>query len=218
MELAFFGYNCFRIKKRDTTLVINPFDPREVGLSMTKQEGDMVLYTKSEKDISDSQRDKVELSPDREKKGKELLEIFEPGEYEVGGILVRTLGDPRVTVIFLNGIKVCYLGDLSNKLPEGALDDVGTIDYLIVPAGDSGKFIEWKELSKIVKTLEPGVVVPCAYKQDDLKEEYSGLKSVDEFCKEFGGSKVEKTKKLKLKNLNLSDDELYKIVVLDSLK
>ena len=45
MEISFIGHSCFRIKGKDTTLVIDPYDPKMTGFKLPKLKADIVNRT-----------------------------------------------------------------------------------------------------------------------------------------------------------------------------
>jgi L-ascorbate metabolism protein UlaG (beta-lactamase superfamily) len=218
MNIKYFGLSCFTIKRGDATLITDPFDPRNVGLSYSQQEADMVVYTKPETAISDKERDKVKLSQLREKQAKPLIEVTEPGEFEVGGIFVRKYDTTGLVIINVDNVTICYLG-LSKEIDKDVkFDAMGSIDYLIVPVGNGGDFMEPKKVDALIKEIDPGVVIPSCYKIEGMKDAYSNLGTLGDFLKEAGVSKVVQEKKLKLQPAPVSEDVQYKIVELEISK
>jgi L-ascorbate metabolism protein UlaG (beta-lactamase superfamily) len=218
MTIKYYGLSCFKIEHGEAALMTDPFDPREAGIPLPAQEADMVLYSQPESLVSKKARERINVSEQRNASGKDILEIFEPGEYEVGGIIVRVLHSPGVVVISLDGVNICYLG-LAKKLEnEKDIDDLGTIHYLIIPVGDGENFLEWKEVSKLLNDVDPGIVIPSCYKVPELKGPYADLKSLDEFAKELGVSKIEEEKKLKLQPVVSTEDASFRLVGMEVMK
>jgi len=217
MELTYFGLSCFRIKTKNAVLVTDPFDPKETGISMPVLEADLVVLTqprsKAGKGLS-----KIKLSEYRHGQGRSLMEIYEPGEYEVGGIFVRTYASPRLHVISFDSVNVCYMGLMGGAVAGADLSGLGNIDYLIVPVGDAGVFIDWKKMDKLIKDIDPAVIIPSCYRLDGMRGDYAELKKVDEFLSELGSVSKEAEKKLKLYSIPRGDDEQNKVVVLEKRK
>lgn len=214
MELTYFGLSCFRIKTRDAVLVTDPYDPKITGISMPSMEADIVLFTKP-RSKSDKSLSRIKLSENRESSGKSLIEICEPGEYEAGGIFVRAYNNPHLSVISFDSVNVCYMGLMGGSVAGADFSGLGNIDYLIVPVGDAGVFIDWKKMDKLVKDIDPAVVVPSCYHLAGMKGDYAELKKVDDFLSEFGSTPGEAEKKLKLHPVSRGEDEKNKIVVLE---
>lgn len=221
MELTYFGLSCFRIKTRDAVLVTDPFDPKSVGISMPSMDADIVLFTGSRKKTDCSRSlSKINLSENRELAGKKLMEINEPGEYEVGGIFVRAYRNPGFYVISSDSVNVCYMGMMGGSAAGADFSGLGlgNIDYLIVPVGDAGIFIDWKKMDKLIKDIDPAIVVPSCYRMEGMKDDYLELKKVEDYLSEFGSAAGEPEKKLKLHSISREEDRKCKIVVLEKRK
>lgn len=214
MELTYFGLSCFRIKTKETVLVTDPFDPKVIGISMPSLETDIVLFSRC-RSKSDKSLSKIKLSDNRASSGKSLIEICEPGEYEAGGIFVRAYSNPHLYVISFDSVNVCYMGLMGGSVAGTDFSGLGNIDYLIVPVGDAGVFIDWKKMDKLVKDIDPAVVIPSCYRIDGMKDDYGGLKKVGKFLSEFGSTPGEAEKKLKLHPVSRGEDEKNKIIVLE---
>ncbi len=80
------------------------------------------------------------------------LEITGPGEYEVGGISVVKL--PYATIIEADGTRSIWLEDVSGKLTEREVEEIGPIDIVLVPT-DKGV--------EAAKQLDPWVIIPSSY-------------------------------------------------------
>ncbi|MBN2100280.1 MBL fold metallo-hydrolase [Candidatus Dojkabacteria bacterium] len=215
MELTYYGLSCFRIKSGSACLVTDPFNIRGLGISIPNLEADMVLYTGDPEKLGDCSS-KLKTSEARAQSGQSYFEVAEPGEYEVGGIFVRVYSDSSVSVITSENVNVCYLGMISGHAPSiDEIEDVGNIDYLIVPVGNGVSFIDWKNLDKVIKDIDPAVVIPSCYKLDGLKGDFSDLKKAEEFLNEFGFGAVEPEKKLSLVPVSRNEDYQMKAVVLE---
>lgn len=204
------------IRANETVLLLDPFNPKEVGIPLSPTEADMVLYSDPDSSTDEQVRSRVVVSPNRLSKGKELLEITEPGEYEIGDIYLQVHSDPEVVVINIEDVNICYVGIGKKLSTEADFEDLPTIDYLIVPVGDGSMGLDWKTLDVVLREMEAGVVIPSCYKEEGMKEPYSQLKSLKEFADEFGAGEIKHEKKLKLQNVVLGEEEKYEVLVLDS--
>lgn len=213
MELSYFGLSCFRLKYKDTTLFTDPFDNKEVGISLSPQDADIVLYSNLQGSFSEKARAKMKVNPAREASGKNLIEIFEPGEYEVGGIFIRAYGIPPVYIITVDDVNIAFLGMRKEKMPANAFDEVSDIDYLIVPVGDAGLVWNAKEADQLIKEIEPGMVIPCCYKMQGMNGDYAKLASAKDFFKEIGVTDIKTEKKLKLENIPDAEERKVKYMM-----
>jgi len=184
MEITYIGHSCFKIKDKNITLVIDPYDPK-IGYKLPKLSCDALLVTHNHFDHSYIQG--VE--------GYRLL-VDGPGEYgnrrcfiygrEVshdskGG---AERGKVTMYLITLDGLNILHLGDLGCELSQEDLEKIPDVDVLMIPVGNKYT-IDAKTAVKVISSLEPSYVVPMHYKTPDLTG-IDGLSSVDEFLDEMG--------------------------------
>ena len=166
MVVNYFGNGCFRLQSGDTSLVVNPTSNRfkaDAVLRTLMLVGEPVL-------------------PD---------EIAFPGEYEVKGIEIQ--GWPLkeestakiVKSIFMvtwEDTKFLFLGHVSKSLPPDVLEEVGDPDLVFIPTGDD-HFIPAEEAVKLIKRLEPKIVIPAFYKNANalVKAMGKGSETQDKF-------------------------------------
>ena len=137
MLISFLGHSCFRIKTKNTVIIIDPYAPSGAQ-KMKKQEADVVL-------ISHEHSDHNYLDAIKE---QEQLKVFRgPGEYEVRGVFVRGIeslhdaaggterGKNTIYIIDADGIKIGHLGDLGTGMEEETLEEIGALDVLMIPVG-----------------------------------------------------------------------------------
>lgn len=219
MEISFLGHSCFRLKTKEMTVLIDPFDPKEVGLKFPAQKADIVIVSHQHSDHNYVTGVVGPIVRD------EVFVIDKPGEFEVGGVEVRMFnsyhdkkeGEERgrnlISVIRTEEIFLVHLGDLGHKLSEKRLADLGSVDVLMLPVGGSVT-LDAKLASELVLQLEPAIVIPMHYKEEGLSEKYQFLDEVSEFLKSMGGEVPFKDKKLKLSKSDLEVEET-KVVVLE---
>lgn len=189
MEIVWFGHACFKLKGKNATVIIDPYDPDFVGLKLPKElSADVVLSTHSHED-----HNKTSLVSNPV--GGLALAFSDPGEYEVAGVVVSGIqsshdlvngserGMNTIFHLMIDGLNIVHMGDFGQaKLTEEQLSLIGQTDILLIPVG--GKFtIDGKIASEIVSALEPKIIIPMHYKIEGLKFE---LDPVDNFLKEMG--------------------------------
>ena len=199
MELTYIGHSCFKIKTKDLTLVIDPYNPKDVGYSLPKMSADVVLTTHNHAD-----HNFVEGVEDCK------LVIDRPGEYEKADVFIygistfhdeKSGGDRGLNTIYLieaDGINILHLGDLGHELSDETLEKLSTVDVLLIPVGGTYT-IDAEKATEIISEIEPAYVVPMHYKTSDLKG-IEGLDPVEKFLDEMGKDKnVQKLDKLVLR-------------------
>lgn len=179
MEITYLGHSCFKFKGKAATVVTDPF--------LSKCEADIV--TVSHPHADHNQLSKVSGSP---------FVIDGGGEYEVKGVSVIGVaswhddqegaqrGPNTIYVIEIDGLRVCHLGDLGHKLSAAQLEEIGSVDVVLVPVG--GEYtIDAKLAGEVVTQLDPWIIIPMHYQQPGLDQATFGqLAGVDPFLKEIG--------------------------------
>ena len=166
MEITWQGHSSLRLVSRDVALVTDPFPNSPPGL-----EAHIVAVSNDYPNHSA-----------HESVGGEPRLISGPGQYEVMGYNITAIGtalndapDSRrvntVYVIRSEGLAVCFLGSLNQRLAAGQMNSLGSVDVLIVPAGEEGTLAA-REISRMVGALSPGVVIPVHF---DPNESEDGL-------------------------------------------
>src|SRR5688572_17302962 len=77
MEITHLGHSCFKIKGKNVTLVIDPYDPKQLGVKLSKLEADVLLM--SHEHFDHAYKEGVQ---------NYRLLINEPGEYETGDVSI----------------------------------------------------------------------------------------------------------------------------------
>jgi len=213
MDIYWYGQACFKIKGKNATVLIDPFDPDMLGLKAPKGsdfEGDVVLMTHGHPDHNFTKI--VSGSP---------VEVAGPGEYEVKGVSINGVqvfhdksegserGKNTIYSIQIDGLTIVHVGDLGHTLSEDQIQEVGDADILLVPVG--GVFtIDGKDASEVVSQLEPKIIIPMHYKLPGLKIE---LAEVENFLKEMGVEGVVPQPKLTITKDKLPEEP--QVVVLN---
>lgn len=127
--------------------------------------------------------------------------ISGPGEYEIKEIFIKgflSLGPEKsintIYLISFEGMNLCFLGTLSDtNLSTETLEAIEDVDILFVPIDTISPAVAYK----LAVSLEPSVIIPMQY--DD--------KSLTQFLKEGGETKVEKLDKFVVKKKDLEGKE-----------
>jgi len=139
-------------------------------------------------------------------------------KYDIKNIIISGYGlvnestDKFIKTVYLveiEGIKMCFLGHVSEALATDIAKYLEEIDVLFIPAG--GKpFIEQKAAVKIIKQIAPKIVVPSFFKISGLKRPSADLK----IFFEEGGYKAEAQEKLTIKKKDLAEIKKTKVICL----
>ncbi|MDP2874052.1 MAG: MBL fold metallo-hydrolase [bacterium] len=201
MEISYLGHSAFKIRGKDTTLVIDPFDPEFLGWpkgAWKKQEADVVLVTHPHHDHD-------YVGGVTGKNGQSFI-INGAGEYEVGGVRVfgipcyhdrkqgKERGNNTIYLIEIDGFSLVHLGDLGHPLDDKQVEDLSTVDILFVPVGGVVT-INAEAATEVIAKLEPSFVIPMHYQEEGKTAE---LESLEKFLKAMGKSEVRRQDKLKV--------------------
>ncbi|MFH1971815.1 MAG: MBL fold metallo-hydrolase [Patescibacteria group bacterium] len=214
MDIFYLGHSSFKLKGKYGSVITDPFDPKKVGLKYSSNEADIVS-------ISHEHEDHNAVSVI---KGEPKV-ISGPGEYEIKGISIlgfSTFHDAKngeergKSVIYIyevDGVRICHLGDLGQKLSDSLIESLGDIDVLMIPVG--GVYtIGPSQASEIVRDIEPPFVLPMHYLVDGMnKETFGKMEPVETFLKDVGLT-VEKMPKLTIKKEEI-DLGVQKVILLE---
>lgn len=214
MDIVYLGHSSFRLKGKVASLVTDPFDPSMVGFSFPKVSADIVTVSHDHKD-----HNKTELVKDVKKV------INGPGEYEINGVSLigiqsfhddkkgKLRGKNTIYVIEIDGLRIVHLGDLGHKLSERIVEQIGSVDILMVPVG--GEYtIDASIAAEVVRSIEPKLIIPMHFKTPKLKQKtFSKLTTEEPFVKELG-LPVEKTNKLNVNISSIGEDQ--KVILLET--
>ncbi|HBB64480.1 MAG: hypothetical protein UR34_C0001G0019 [candidate division WS6 bacterium GW2011_GWC1_33_20] len=190
MKIKSLGWSSFQLSTGDTTVLTDPLALKQSGLSLSKSSADVVLFT--DKGLEGKENILAEndllkkVEPEHRDK---IIEISSPGEFEIGGLMIRRDVDSTFFTIDETVLRVVYMGLLKNDIDISLAKDLGDVDVLIIPIGNGDLFVEYEKLEKIINYIDPTILIPCAYKQDGLKIG-KDLKSREDFIKYFGFTNV----------------------------
>lgn len=214
MEIEYLGGNCFRIKTKNTTVII---DDNLVKMGGQSPQSDKTVAFYTSQDVKG------------DAKITSRLLIDTPGEFEVGDLTVTGVqtrahmdddGKQTATVFqfMLSGQTVTVLGHVHPDLAPDVSELAGGTEVLIVPIGGNGYTLDPTGAASIVKAIEPGIVIPAQYDIDGLNYEVPA-QSLESFTKLLSTEELTPVDSLKL--VKTATDDLSsgqtKVVVLARL-
>lgn len=175
MKIRYIGHSCFLLTdSAGTVIVTDPYG--DIGLDFPVLRADAVTVSHSHYDHCNIGA--VGGSPAVfGRAGKYLfrgigIEAKESLHDDVGG---RKRGSNLIFTFVMDGIKICHLGDLGEKLSEDLLNRIGRPDVLLLPVGGNYT-IDGAEAAELVKRLSPAVAIPMHFKVKGLKVDVSDEK------------------------------------------
>ena len=74
-------------------------------------------------------------------------------------------GDNMVSLITVDGLSICHLGDLGHELSPEQVAEIGPVDVLLIPVG--GNFtIDAATATRVWQQLHPPITIPMHFRND----------------------------------------------------
>lgn len=205
MEIQYYGANCVRLTTKRASVLIDD-NLADVGLKTIAKSGDIALFT-----------------TDHTQPKEVKMVIDQPGEYEVSdtsfqGIAARAHMDEEAqknaTIFKIIGadIRVAAVGHIHPDLTDEQLESLGTVDVLIIPVGGSGYTLDPIGALKVIKKIEPRIIIPTHYADKAIKYPVPQVELADAL-KELAMEPAETVAKLKLKSGDIA--EVTQLIVLE---
>lgn len=205
MELQYYGANCLRITTKKAQIVVDD-NLEKLGLKPVTKASDITL--RSFAGVPEHQS---------------VFSADMPGEYEfadvaIHGVAARAHMDEKdktsATIFTLESgdVKVAILGHIYPELSEEQLEAIGMVDILVVPVGNSGYTMDGIGALKLIKAIEPKVVILTHYADKAVKYEVTQVE-LAEAIKGLAMEPTETVDKYKTKPGELSDST--QLVVLE---
>lgn len=205
MDIQYFGGNAVTITTKKARVVIDD-NMLELGKKAIARDGDIVLFTGAHGDVP----------------GARLL-ISQPGEYEVAGISVygfaarahmdeEKVRTATIYKLMIDDTRVLITGHVFPELSEKQLEEIGVIDVMIVPVGGNGYTLDPIGALKLIKKVEPKLVIPTHYADDTLGYPVP-QQTLEQALQALSMEPADTVDKLKLKGSDLSEGGMKLIVV-----
>ena len=207
MDLQYYGANCVKISTKKATVVIDD-NLDKLGLKSITKKDDIALFGMAHD------------NPSQEVK----LVIDSAGEYEVSDVSIQGIparghmdeaGKITATIfkMIIEDVRVISLGHIYPELNDQQLEAIGTVDVLLVPVGGNGYTLDPIGALKLIKKIEPKLVIPTHYADNAIKYEVP-QQDLENALKELAMEPRETVDKLKLKSGDFVSD-VTQLVVLE---
>ena len=180
----------------------------ELGAKSIVKADDIVLYTGQHDENAPTGR----------------LMFDSPGEFEVSDISIVGIperahldeGGLRATMfkIITNDISVLVVGHVYPNINDDQLERIGMVDVMVVPVGGSGYTLDPLGALKLIKEIEPKLIIPTHYGMSGINYPVPQTELATAL-KELGMESREQSGKLKLKSTDFSD--VAQLVVLEKI-
>lgn len=215
MEIKWFGHSFFEVtidtkEKKGIKIYFDPYSS-EIGINPPSDlTADIVLVSHSHYDHNNLGAFKkidlvIETAGEYSVKGLDIKGILSYHDNEKG----QKKGPNVIYLLSAQNLRIAHLGDLGHLLTDNQINSIGTVNVLMVPIGGPSS-IKGQESIKVIKQLEPNIIIPMHYKIPGVKIDLLGI---DDFCKEIGVCLSEPVGKLSLKN-NPLDEKKMEVVIM----
>ncbi len=204
MDLQFYGGNCISLTHKGVRVVVDD-NLAELGGKTIVRPDDVALFT----------------GPHGEVKAR--LTLDGPGEYEVSDISIVGIKarahidepDQKNATMFkllVGDLTILITGHVYPDVSDKQLEAIGLVDILFVPVGGNGYTVDPVGALKLIKEIEPKLVVPTHYADSVLKFPVP-QQELAAALRELGMEPKETVTKLRLKPGEISD--VTQLVVLE---
>lgn len=212
MNIQYYGDFCFKVTTKpggrateDVTFVFDPCS-KESGFRAPQGQIDLTFFSHDAEAVSSG------------------LSFDCPGEYDAKGIAITGISSFRdqekgalrgmntVFVLESEGITLAHIGSLGASLSSDAFDQLGTVDVLFVPVGDTDT-LSVKETAELIRKMEPKIVIPMHYR---IGEALTNLKDSEPFCQEIGNCPEASISKFTFKKKDIEEKSM-EVVLFDRI-
>jgi L-ascorbate metabolism protein UlaG (beta-lactamase superfamily) len=206
MDIQFYGANCLVLTGKQTRVVI---DDNLIGLGSKSvaKEGDIALFTGSHADPAKSAK----------------IVIAQPGEFEVSGVSIYGIAarahideekqmNATMYKLLYEDLSVLVAGHVYPELSDAQLESIGMIDVLFVPVGGNGYTLDGIGALKLIKKIEPKLVIPTHYDDSSLSFPMP-QQTLEQGLQALGMEPKETVSKLRIKSGELGD--VMQLIVLE---
>lgn len=175
LQIRWHGHSCWEITN-NITLVTDPHDGKSIGIPAPTVAGDIILVSHDHYDhnsVKTVEKEGSKIILDGRKRTINNVEIRGVDSFhdETGG---SKRGGNIIYKFVIDEIRFCHLGDLGHEIDDDTVEKIGEVDVLFIPIG--GTFtVDDKQAWKVIKKINPKIIVPMHYKIGGLSLPISGI-------------------------------------------
>jgi L-ascorbate metabolism protein UlaG (beta-lactamase superfamily) len=162
MDIQFHGANCIALNFKHARVIIDD-NLAELGAQTVAKTEDVALFT-----MAHGMPGKVAK-----------IVIDQPGEYEVSGVFIYGIAarghmdeenqkTATLYKILMDDLRVLATGHIYPDLTDDQLEEIGTVDVMFVPVGGNGYTMDGIGALKLIKKIEPKIIIPTHYDEKGL--------------------------------------------------
>jgi L-ascorbate metabolism protein UlaG (beta-lactamase superfamily) len=205
MDLQFYGANCLSLSHKGSRIIIDD-NLADLGAKSIIKPDDLVLFTEPHGSVN------------------ARLTFDSPGEYEVADVSIVGIparahldeaGKLNATMfkIITNELSVLFVGHIYPQLSDKQLEAINLVDVMVVPVGGNGYTVDPVGALKLIKEIEPKLVVPTHFADEALNYPVP-QQTLPDALKEMAMEPKETLAKLRLKPAELTD--VTQLIILEN--
>ncbi|HEX9153462.1 MAG TPA: MBL fold metallo-hydrolase [Candidatus Saccharimonadales bacterium] len=198
MDIQFHGANCLTLTTKQARMVVDD-NLAELGGKTVSKAGDVAVFTAVHKDPAQPAK----------------IVIDQPGEYEVSGVSIYGIAarghmdeeKQKTATIYkmvVDDLRVLIVGHVYPDLSDAQLEKIGMVDIMIIPVGGNGYTLDPIGALKLIKKVEPKLVIPTHYDDKTLNFPVP-QQDLDQALKSLAMEPKETVTKLKIKHADMAD-------------
>ena len=198
MDLQYYGANCVTITTKNARVVVDD-NLADIGGKAVLKTGDIALFTGVHQAASQTAK----------------IVIDQPGEYEVSGVSMYGIAarahmdeeNKKNTTMYklvVDDVRILITGHIYPELSDAQLETIGMVDIMIVPVGGNGYTLDAVGALKVIKQVEPKMIIPTHYDIEGLSLPVP-QQPLEEALKVLAMEPKETTTKLKIKGSELAE-------------
>jgi L-ascorbate metabolism protein UlaG (beta-lactamase superfamily) len=163
MDIQFYGANCIVLTTKHARVVVDD-NLVDLGRKSITKAGDIALFTGAHGDPAQPVK----------------IVVDQPGEYEVSGVSIYGIAarahideEKQKTVsmykIIIDDLRILVTGHVYPELSDAQLETIGMVDVLFVPVGGNGYTLDPIGALKLIKAIEPKLIIPTHYDSSAIK-------------------------------------------------
>lgn len=186
MKITWIGHACFKIEKDDYTIVIDPYEDGYVpGLTPVRESANMVLCSHSHGDHCASDIIEQKLSESSPIKVTAINTYHDDKQGALRGL-------NTIHIIDDGSQRIAHLGDIGCELEPEQLEQFQNLDAVMIPVGGFYT-IDASQAAAMVRRMNPRIVIPMHYRDDEAGFGYDVIGTVEEFTKRMDSVLVSQT-------------------------
>ncbi len=206
MKIKSLGFLSVLLSFDSVDVVTDPLSLSDVGLKLTKTKSDVILHTDQKGEV-----DEKKVVPSKK---ESVMNINNPGEFELGGLMIRRNIGSQYYILDEDLLRVVYVGYIPKNVKPEDFKNLGDVDVLIMPVGDGENFPDFGVIEKIVTHIEPLYLLPSGFKTDDMSSD-AKLMEVDDFVKQAGYTNVRREKSVSVSGSAEKEVKNMDVVILE---